>query len=112
MSTRPRRPSRRLLNEAARYYTIVAETEPGYASAGFGLARVFLGLGDRDGAVAALQRIPEGLECPYVTAEITLCRARCAVVERETPLWDHPGDLRRPRVRDASRTCVRLSLGV
>ena len=49
----------RLLNEAARYYTVVAETEPGYASAGFGLARVFLALGDRDGAVAALQRIPK-----------------------------------------------------
>ena len=74
----------RLLNEAARYYTVVAETEPGYASAGFGLARVFLALGDRDGAVAALQRIPKSSSA-YVTAQIALCRARCAVVEREAP---------------------------
>jgi serine/threonine-protein kinase PknG len=74
----------RLLNEAARYYTIVAETEPGFASAAFGLARVFLVLGDRDGAVAVLQRIPRSSSA-YVTAQITLCRARCAVMEREAP---------------------------
>jgi serine/threonine-protein kinase PknG len=75
------------LKEAARYYTVVADTEPGYASAGFGLARVFLVLGDRDGAVAALQRIPKSSSA-YVTAQITLCRARCAVVEREAPALD------------------------
>ncbi len=51
---------------------------------GFGLARVYLALGDRDGAVAALQRIPKSSSA-YVTAQIALCRARCAVVEHEDP---------------------------
>jgi serine/threonine-protein kinase PknG len=74
----------RALNEAARYYTVVAETEPGYASAGFGLARVFLALGDRDGAVAALQRIPKSSSA-YVTAQIALCQTRCAMVHQEAP---------------------------
>ena len=65
------------LREAARYYEIVSATDPGYASAHFGLARIRVALGDRAGAAAALERIP-GSSSAHVAAQIGLCRLRCA----------------------------------
>ena len=60
----------RAAQQAARYYLLVAATDPSYASAGFGLARVDMALGDREGAVAALQRIPKS-SSSYAVAQIT-----------------------------------------
>jgi len=72
------------LRYAARYYGLVATTDPGYASASFGLARVAMRLGDREEAVSALQRIPRSSSA-YVTAQVTLCRVQCAPLQGESP---------------------------
>ena len=72
------------LHSAARYYSLVAATDPGYASASFGLARVYVALGDREGAVAALQRIPKSSSA-YVSARIALCRVLCTELPGEMP---------------------------
>ena len=45
---------------AARHYETVWRTDRSYLGAAFGLARARLVLGDRDGAVAALDGVPEG----------------------------------------------------
>ena len=74
----------------------MAATDPGYASASFGLARVSMALGDREEAVSALQRVPKSSSA-YVTAQITLCRVLCA------PL---PGDM--PRSRTSPSTSETL----
>ena len=72
------------LRNAARYYGLVATTDPSYASASFGLARVAMRLGDREEAVSALRRIPKSSSA-YVTAQITLCRVQCAPLQGEEP---------------------------
>ncbi len=77
--------ARRLhLEQSAGYYTLVSATDPGYASASFGLARVRAALGDRDGAVAALQDVPRA-SSSYVAAQVALCRAQCGGDEVSTP---------------------------
>jgi serine/threonine-protein kinase PknG len=45
--------------EAAYWYDVVSRTDPSLTSACFGLARCRVELGDRAGAVAALDRVPE-----------------------------------------------------
>ena len=72
------------LQQAARYYGLVAATDPGYASASFGLARVAMRLGDREEAVSALRRIPRSSSA-WVDAQITLCRVQCEPMEGEMP---------------------------
>jgi serine/threonine-protein kinase PknG len=72
------------LRYAARYYGLVSATDPGYASASFGLARVAMRLGDRDEAVSSLERIPKASSA-HVTAQITLCRVQCAPLRGEPP---------------------------
>ena len=67
----------RSLGEAARYYAMVADTDATFVGADFGLARVFLALGDRDGAVGALERVPKASSA-YVAAQSALCTARAA----------------------------------
>ena len=74
----------RELAHAARYYGLVAATDPGYASASFGLARVAMRLGDREEAVSALRRIPRSSSA-WVDAQITLCRVQCAPLQGEMP---------------------------
>ena len=64
------------LERASGYYTLVSATDPGYASASFGLARVQAALGDRDGAVRALQAVQRA-SSSYVAAQVALCRAQC-----------------------------------
>jgi serine/threonine-protein kinase PknG len=70
--------------EAARYYELVASTNPGYVSASFGLARVRLDEGDRPGALAALDRVPR-TSSAYEAAQVALCRIRCAEVGGSRP---------------------------
>jgi serine/threonine-protein kinase PknG len=77
------------LSNAARHYGTVAATDPGYASASFGLARVSVQLGDREEAISALQRIPRS-SSSYVTAQVALCQVQCAPLQGEMP---HVADL-------------------
>ena len=72
------------LHAAARYYALVVGTDAGYASASFGLARVSMLLGDREAAAAALQRVAKSSSA-YVTAQISLCRVRCAELPEDLP---------------------------
>jgi serine/threonine-protein kinase PknG len=72
------------LNDAVRYYSLVAQTDTGYAGASFGLARAFLALGDRDGAASALRAIPKSSSA-YVTAQVTLCRVLASQVNGDKP---------------------------
>lgn len=62
-------------DDAAEFYRLVWTTDHGYVSAAFGLARVCLAGGDRAGAVAALESIPE-VSTHYTAARIAAIRAR------------------------------------
>jgi serine/threonine-protein kinase PknG len=75
------------LRAAARGYEIVAATDPSYASASFGLARVRQALGDRAGAGVALRRIPAASSA-YAAAQIALCRALCGELAGQPPAID------------------------
>jgi serine/threonine-protein kinase PknG len=46
------------LDAAGGYFDLVSKADPSYTSAAFGLARCQRARGDRDGAVAALERVP------------------------------------------------------
>ncbi|RKN37621.1 serine/threonine protein kinase [Streptomyces hoynatensis] len=63
------------LDNAADYYGLVWTTDPSHVSAGFGLARVRLAAGDRAGAVAALESVPE-TSAHYTAARVAAVRAR------------------------------------
>ncbi len=79
---RPGRPDD--LRQAARLFDVVGATDPGFASASFGLARVETTLGNRGGAVTALQRIP-GTSSSFAAAQIALCGTRCIRVHGRPP---------------------------
>jgi serine/threonine-protein kinase PknG len=57
------------LPEAAGWYEIVSKTDTSVTSAAFGLARCRLGLGDRSGAIAAYERVPD-TSSGYIDAQI------------------------------------------
>jgi serine/threonine-protein kinase PknG len=59
---------------AERHYESVWRTDRGYLSAAFGLARVRLGQGDRDGAVLALDEVPS-LSSHYGAAQLAAMAA-------------------------------------
>ncbi|SCD50681.1 serine/threonine-protein kinase PknG [Streptomyces sp. DvalAA-14] len=63
------------LDNAAEYYRLVWITDHSYVSAAFGLARVLLKSGDRIGAVAALESVPES-SIHYTAARVAAIRAR------------------------------------
>ncbi|TDC19402.1 tetratricopeptide repeat protein [Streptomyces sp. 8K308] len=63
------------LDNAADYYELVWSTDPSHVSASFGLARVRLAAGDRRGAVAALESVPE-TSAHYTAARVAAVRAR------------------------------------
>jgi serine/threonine-protein kinase PknG len=60
--------------EAAQWYEVVSRTDPSTTSASFGLARCRLTSGDRDGAIAAYQRVPDS-SSGYLDAQTA--RVRC-----------------------------------
>jgi serine/threonine-protein kinase PknG len=60
---------------AARYYDLVWRTDHSFVSAAFGLARVRLAAGDRPGAVAVLESVPE-TSIHYVSAQVAAVKAR------------------------------------
>ncbi|MEU4092977.1 tetratricopeptide repeat protein [Streptomyces sp. NPDC026673] len=63
------------LDNATEYYRLVWTTDQSYVSAAFGLARVRLAAGDRAGAVAALESVPES-SIHYTAARVAAVRAR------------------------------------
>jgi serine/threonine-protein kinase PknG len=56
------------LTEAARWYEVVARTDPAITAASFGLARCLLAAGDRTGALAAYERVPDS-SSGYIDAQ-------------------------------------------
>jgi len=88
--------------EAADWYEIVSRTDPGYTTATFGLARSRLACGDRAGALAAYDRVPES-SSSYVEAQTA--RIRC-LIEHDSTHSPEIADLQ------AAGACIQaLSLG-
>ncbi|MFJ8018033.1 tetratricopeptide repeat protein [Streptomyces sp. NPDC096339] len=73
------------LDNAAEYYRLVWSTDPGFVSAAFGLARVQLAAGDRDGAVLTLESVPEA-SIHYTAARVAAVRARLRDRSPQEPL--------------------------
>ena len=67
-----------VIAEAARWYEIVSRTDPGFTAAAFGLGRCRLAAGDRAGALAAYDRIPDSSSA-YIEAQTA--RIRCLATE-------------------------------
>ncbi|WP_414169197.1 tetratricopeptide repeat protein [Streptoverticillium reticulum] len=87
------------LDNAAEYYRLVWATDPGFVSAAFGLARVRLACGDRAGAVAALESVPEAsVHC--TAARVAAVRARLRQRSAADPLL--------PDLQAAARQVERL----
>ncbi|WP_369389240.1 tetratricopeptide repeat protein [Streptomyces sp. CG1] len=63
------------LDNAAEYYHLVWATDPSFVSAAFGLARVQLAAGNRQGAVRTLESVPES-SIHYTAARVAAVRAR------------------------------------
>ncbi|MFJ1754471.1 tetratricopeptide repeat protein [Kitasatospora sp. NPDC088134] len=61
--------------DATAYYGLVGATDRSYVGAAFGLARVRLAVGDRPGAVAALEAVPES-SAHFTAARVGAVRAR------------------------------------
>lgn len=78
------------LDNAAEYYRLVWATDPSYVSAAFGLARVGLTVGDRQGAVHALESVPES-SIHFIAARVAAIRARLRDRSPQEPLL---GELR------------------
>ena len=57
------------LELAARFHDVVSRTDPSFTSASFGLARCRLALGDKQGAVAAYDRVPPASSA-FVDAQV------------------------------------------
>ncbi|WP_199239225.1 serine/threonine-protein kinase [Streptomyces sp. ICBB 8177] len=72
-------------DNAAEYYDLVWTTDRGYVSAAFGLARVRLAAGDRRGAVAALESVPES-SVHHAAACAASVRARLRARSPREPL--------------------------
>ncbi|MFH9404392.1 tetratricopeptide repeat protein [Streptomyces sp. NPDC017638] len=62
-------------DNAAEYYRLVWTTDRSFVSAAFGLARVRLAAGDRQGAVRTLESVPES-SIHYTAARVAAVRAR------------------------------------
>jgi serine/threonine-protein kinase PknG len=62
------------LGRSAHLYDVASRTDPAYVFGAFGLARVRVALGDREGAVAALDRVPAASSA-HVAARIAAVRA-------------------------------------
>jgi serine/threonine-protein kinase PknG len=62
------------LGRSAHLYDVASRTDPAYVFGAFGLARVRVALGDREGAVAALERVPRASSA-HITARIAVVRA-------------------------------------
>jgi serine/threonine-protein kinase PknG len=70
------------LARSAGLYDTASRTDPSYVSGGFGLARVRVALGDREGAVDALGRVPAASSA-HVAARLAAVRALASTT------WPH-----------------------
>ncbi|MFI5099748.1 MAG: tetratricopeptide repeat protein [Actinomycetes bacterium] len=70
--------------EAAAHYGLVSRTDPATSGASFASARALLKLGDRTGAIAALDRVPP-TAVAFGVAQIRICRALVAPVAGAPP---------------------------
>ena len=70
--------------DAAGWYDVVSRTDPGFTAATFGLARCLLETSDRDGALAAYDRVPDSSSA-YLEAQTA--RIHCLTI----PDGDGPG---------------------
>ncbi|HUE05819.1 MAG TPA: tetratricopeptide repeat protein [Acidimicrobiales bacterium] len=84
LSQPPRGVSADETREAVRYYSLVAATDPTYPGACFGLARAYAVLGDREKAVAALERVPQSSSA-HRSAQVALCTILCARLQKQEP---------------------------
>lgn len=75
------------LDNAAEYYRLVWTTDPSFVSAAFGLARVQIAAGDRAGAVATLESVPEA-SIHFTAARVAAVRARLRDRSPGEPLID------------------------
>ncbi|MEV6168677.1 tetratricopeptide repeat protein [Streptomyces sp. NPDC051954] len=75
------------VDNAAAYYRLVWTTDERYVSAAFGLARVLLASGDRVGAVAALESVPEA-SIHFTAARVAAIRSRLRERSPLEPLLD------------------------
>lgn len=73
-------------DNAAEYYRLVWTADPGFVSAAFGLARVRLAVGDRAGAVATLESVPE-VSIHFTAARVAAVRARLRERAPDEPLY-------------------------
>jgi serine/threonine-protein kinase PknG len=73
------------IDDAASCYRLVWSTDRSYVSAAFGLARMLLRAGDRPGAVATLESVPESSSL-HVQARIAAIRARLRDRGSQEPL--------------------------
>lgn len=85
---------------AIKMYDLVSRTDPGYTTAAFGLARCLCATGDRKGAVAALQRVPQTSNL-YTRSRVEVART---LVDRERSA---PGT---DELKDASGAIEALAL--
>ncbi|MEU3410519.1 tetratricopeptide repeat protein [Streptomyces sp. NPDC006658] len=86
-------------DNAAEYYRLVWTTDRSFVSAAFGLARVRLAAGDRQGAVRTLESVPES-SIHYTAARVAAVRAR---LRGRTP---GPGDI--PFVDDLTAAAAQV----
>ena len=77
-----------VISEAAGWYEIVSRTDPGFTAAAFGLGRCRLGTGDRPGALAAYDRIPDSSSA-YIEAQTARIRCLAAVNGGGQSTTDH-----------------------
>ena len=68
---------------AIKMYDLVSRTDPSYTSAAFGLARCLCAVGNRNGAVAALERVPQTSNL-FTRARVEIARTLINT-ERSTP---------------------------
>lgn len=87
---------------AARLYDRVWRTDRGFVSAAFGLARIRLAAGDRAGALAVLDQVPDS-SSHHITAQVAAVRAGLHVADQPARIDD---------LLDASGRLERLTLDV
>jgi len=75
------------LHVAGRWYDVVSRTDPAWAGAAFGLARVRLAQGDRAGAADALRRVPAD-SIHSTAAQLALCDALSLELNGAGPTLD------------------------
>lgn len=81
------------LDSAGGYFDLVSKADPSYTSAAFGLARCQRARGNRDGAVAALERVP-GASSRFEASRLAM--AEVLLDDRPAP----PGDAELARASD------------